>query len=262
MEISTLFAQNDDCQDVAAVIIAMTDGEQPFLSKTVEAVLLDPGIGQVILCVEESNSWLETTIEPYIKDSRLHIVRLPMMYAGGARNKALEHVQKPWVAYCDGDDVWCKGKTSIQRDIANKTGCDFVGADHYLTDTEGNIRAFGLARNMPMTSSWMVRAEIMKHYPFDEAIYQGQDGDWWIRTANVIQKVRCPKLLLRYRVRPNTVSSTTPSKQRKEQFVTLSKMPVLGFIILFSTYCAWLFLRRGDYVWLPTWGQLSSPHEN
>lgn len=262
MKINALVTQTNDCQDVAAIITAMTDGEQPFLAKTVEAVLLDHCIGQVILCVEESNNWLNTTIDSYIQDLRLHIIRLPMMPPGAVRNKAVEHVQKPWVAYCDGDDVWCKGKTFIQRDLANKTGCDFVGADHYLTDEEGNIRVFGLARNMPMTSSWMVRTEVMKHYQFDETMYQGEDGDWWIQTSSLIQKVRCPKMLLRYRVRSGSVSSSTPSKQRKTKIVSLSKRPVLGFIILFFTYCAWFFLRRGNYVWLPSWGPLSSLDEN
>jgi hypothetical protein len=31
----------------------MTDGEQPFLFETVQAVLLDPYIGEVVLCIEE-----------------------------------------------------------------------------------------------------------------------------------------------------------------------------------------------------------------
>jgi glycosyltransferase involved in cell wall biosynthesis len=263
MVINTLGTQNDDFQDVAAVVTAMTDGEKPFLSKTLEAVLLDPGISQVILCVEERNAWLDATIgSSYIQDSRLHIVRLPMMPPGAVRNKALEYVQKPWVAYCDGDDVWCKGKTFIQRDFANKTGCDFVGVDHYLTDDEDNIRAFALARYMPMTSSWMVRTEIMKQYPFDEELRQGSDGTWWILTDKVIQKVRCPKMLLRYRVRSSSVSSSTPSKQRKEKIVTLAKLPVLGFSILFFTYCAWFITRKKNYVWLTSWGQPPSLHEN
>lgn len=262
MGIDTLSVQRDDFQDVAAIITAMTDGEQPFLSKAVEAVLSDPGIGQVVLCVEEKNNWLDAAIISYMQDPRLNVVRLPMVPPGAARNKALEHVQKSWVAFCDGDDVWCKGKTFVQRDFANKTGCGFVGADHYLTDDEDNIRAFALARYMPMTSSWMVRTEIMKQHPFDETLYQGSDGDWWIRTANVVQKIRCPKMLLRYRVRSGSISSSTPSKQRKAKIITLAKLPVLGFIILFFTYCAWFFTRQRKYVWLARWGQSPSLHEN
>jgi glycosyltransferase involved in cell wall biosynthesis len=259
-----LSVQNDDAQDVAAIITAMTDGEQPFLSKTVEVALSDPGIGQVVLCVEEKNDWLDATLSSYMKDSRLCIVRLPMMPQGAVRNKALEHVQKSWVAYCDGDDVWCKGKTLIQRDFANKAGCDFVGADHYLTDEEGKIRAFALARYIPMPSSWMVRTETMRRYPFDESVecLGIEDGEWWVRTANDVQKARCPKMLLRYRVRSGSSSTSRPSKKRKTKVVNFAKVPILGFGILFFTYFAWLFTRQRRYVWLASWGQPPSLHEN
>jgi glycosyltransferase involved in cell wall biosynthesis len=248
-------AQKNNYQDVAAIITAMTDSEQPFLFEAVEAALSDPCIGQVVLCVEEKNIWIDTEIGSLITDPRLHVVRLPLMPPGGARNEALNHVQKPWVAYCDGDDVWCEGKTLIQRTFASQTGCDFVGADHYLIDEEGKIRAFALARNLPMTSSWMVRTEIMRQYPFDEAMPQAQDGEWWIRTANVIKKARCSQMLLRYRVRSGSVSSSTPSKKRKTKIVTLTRTPVLGLGILFLTYCAWFFTRQKQYTWLPQWGQ-------
>lgn len=254
MGIDTFSAQSDDCQDVAAIITAMTDGEQPFLSKTVEAALSDPGIGQVVLCIEEKNGWLDAAIGVCMKDPRLDVIRLPLMPQGAVRNKALDYVQKPWVAYCDGDDVWCKGKTVAQRDCANKTGFDFVGGDHYLIDEEDNIRAFALARNIPMPSSWMVRADIMRKYPFDESFKPpGEDGEWWIRTANVIQKARCPKMLLRYRVRSGSSSSSTPSKKRKTKIVTFSKIPVIGLSVFFFTYFLWLFTRKTRYIWLPSW---------
>jgi hypothetical protein len=247
--------QQNNYQDVAAIITAMTDGERPFLLATVEAVLSDPCIAQVVLCVEEKNGWLDTAIGSFMTDLRLQVVRLPIMPPGAVRNQALKRVQKPWVAYCDGDDLWCKEKTLIQRTFANKIGCDFIGADHCLIDEEGKIRAFALARNIPMTSSWMVRTEIMRQYTFNEALSQGSDGEWWIRTFKVIQRARCPKMLLRYRVRSGSVSSSTPSHQRKAKIVTLAKLPVLGFSILFFTYCAWLFTRQRNYVWLPIWGQ-------
>jgi hypothetical protein len=247
--------QQDHYQDVAAIITAMTDGEQPFLFETVKAIVSDPCISQVVLCVEEKNDWVDTAIGSFMTDPRLHIVRLSMMPPGAARNKALNHVQKSWVAYCDGDDVWCERKTLVQSTFAGETECDFVGSDHYLTDEEGKVRAFALARHLPMTSSWMVRTEIMRRYPFDEALYQGQDGEWWIRTDNLIKKARCPQMLLRYRVRSGSVSSSTPSKQRKVKIVTFARMPVLGLSILFFTYCAWLLTRRKQYTWLPSWGQ-------
>jgi glycosyltransferase involved in cell wall biosynthesis len=241
-------AQKDNYQPVAAIITAMTDGEQSFLFETLQAVLLDPYIGQVVLCIEEKNDWIDTVIASLMIDPRLQIVRLPLMPLGAVRNRALNYVQKPWVAYCDGDDVWCEGKTRIQYTFANNMGCDFVGSDHYLMDEEGKIRAFALARYVPMPSSWMVRTEIMRQYPFNEEIYRSEDGEWWARTANLVQKVRCPKMLLRYRVRSNSLSSSSFSKKRKTQIVNLGKIPIFGLSILFLTYCAWLLTRQKQYI--------------
>jgi hypothetical protein len=48
--------QKCNSQDVTAVITAMTDSEQPFLYQTVNAVIADSCIGQIILCVEERNT--------------------------------------------------------------------------------------------------------------------------------------------------------------------------------------------------------------
>lgn len=246
--------QKCDLQDVAAIITAMTDGEQPFLRNTVEAVLCDPGIGQAILCIEQKNAWVDTALGSLITDPRLEIIRIPMMPPGAARNQALSNVRMPWIAYCDGDDVWCKGKTIIQRSYASTTGCDFVAADHYLTDEGGRVRAFALARYFPMTSSWMVRAEIMNSHPFNESLYQGEDGEWWIRTTGIVQRVRCPKMLVRYRVRSGSLSSTTPSKRRKAKIVAFASIPVLGASILFFTWCIWLSTRQKKYIWLKAWG--------
>lgn len=240
-------------QDVAAIITAMTDGEQPFLFDAVSAVFSDLAIGQVVLCVEENNTWVHETISAFLLNPRLQIVRLPMMSAGATRNQALAFVEKGWVAYCDGDDVWCPGKTFIQRAIARETGCDFVGADHYLTDKEMTIRAFALARNIPMTSSWLVKADVMRTYPFIDSS-MAEDGDWWIRTRGQVSKVRCPKPLVKYRVRADSISALTPSKRRKVLIIKVSKVPVMGTIVLLLTYFAWLLTRQKKYIWLSAWG--------
>jgi hypothetical protein len=244
-----------DCQDVATIITAMTDSEEPFVRQTVEAVLLDPCIGQVVLCVEQSNTWIGTILGKLLQDPRLEIVRMPMAFLGAVRNQALEYVKLPWVAYCDGDDIWCEGKTLHQRSWADVTNSDFVGADHYLINEDARVCAFALARNIPMPSSWFVRTEVMKQHPFQDSLSTGEDGEWWIRTNSLIRKVRCPKMLLRYRVRSGSLSSNTPSKKRKAKIVAFASLPILREMTLFITWCAWLSTRRKEYIWLEEWGQ-------
>jgi hypothetical protein len=107
--------QKEKYQDVTAIITAMTDDEQPFLLETVSSVVADSSIGQIILCIDEENTWIDEALSTFSEDSRLVILRLPMAFVGAVRNRALDHVELPWVAYCDGDDTWCKGKTHAQR---------------------------------------------------------------------------------------------------------------------------------------------------
>ncbi|MBC7450179.1 MAG: glycosyltransferase family 2 protein [Cytophagales bacterium] len=249
------FQHAQDYQDVAAIITAMTHDEKYFLSETLHVVFIDPCIGQIILCVEEKTDWLDSVIGPFLSDPRLSIIRIPMMPIGGVRNKALQYVDKPWIAYCDGDDVWCSGKTLIQRNYANQTGADFIGTGHYLMNEAGSIRGYGLSIFIPMLSSWMVRTDIMRRYPFNEMEPYGSDGEWWITTANTVQKTKCPEVLLRYRVRLHSVSSVTPSKKRKMRLINISSLPVIGPLIRFVTYCLWLITKHQPYRWFYKWSR-------
>lgn len=239
--------------DVTAIVTAMTEGERPFLLETVQVVLSDPGIGQAIVCIDEKNTWIEPTISDWLEDDRLSVIKMPMSAIGEIRNKALGYVKLPWVAYCDGDDVWCKGKTLTQRKYADETKADLVGAGHYLMTEAGKVCAYGFSVHIPMPSTWLVKTEVMKRYPFEEKVFQGSDGEWWISTGDKIRKEKCPKTLARYRVRTQSVSSASESKKRKLKLVTLASIPVFGFIIYLLSYFYWLYTRNQKYKWLSIW---------
>jgi glycosyltransferase involved in cell wall biosynthesis len=247
--------KNYSIQDVAAIVTAMTDRERPFLRGTIESVLADPGIAQVILCIEDKNDWLDSTLNSLLNDPRLEVLRLSLAPPGAIRNRALSYVRLPWVAYCDGDDLWCQGKTVTQRIWADETGCDFVGADHFLTNENGRICALAIARYLPMPSAWMVRSEVMRQHPWNESLYEAECGEWWCRTHGLVSRARCPKALLKYRIRSGSLSAKTSSMRRKVQIVSLASIPGLGAVIFFSTWCLWLLTRKKTYVLYKGWEQ-------
>ena len=236
-------------EDVTGIVTGMTDAEQPFLAECLNSVISDPGIAHVIVCIRDSNAWIDDVLKSVDTKSRLQILRLPQLPPGNVRNEALKHVKTEWIAYCDGDDVWCRGKTMAQRAHAKKTQCDFVGADHYLTDEKGRVRAVALAMYLPMTSSWMARAQTMRDYPFEDEKYVSgiEDHNWWFKTKGLVSKGRCPHLVLRYRVRGGSLSTPEPSKARKMRAVAMAKIPVVGLGVLVLTWCAWLVNRRKTY---------------
>jgi hypothetical protein len=254
--------RRDGYQDVAAIITAMTDAEQPFLYETVQSIMADVNIRQIILCVEKGNTWLEKTLHSLFTDQRLVIMRMKMSELGDVRNRGLESVTMPWVAYCDGDDVWCAGKIQAQRAWAEMTNSDLVGCDHYLINEKGKIRLFAFARHVPLPSSWLVRTEIMKRYPFRDVIPGTQDGEWWVRTGDLVRKVRCPKVLLKYRMRADSMSSAVPSKRWKMRVVDLASWPILREIVLWLSWIVWLMSRQVGYQWNAEWGQTPSGKVN
>ncbi|MBW4562860.1 MAG: glycosyltransferase family 2 protein [Mojavia pulchra JT2-VF2] len=232
---------------VTAIITVMTGGEKPFFSQTLDSVLSEPEISQILICVSLTNDWIESL--PLINDSRITLVRIPLAHPGAVRNSALKYVQNPWIAYCDGDDVWIPGKTQKQLNEAIEKGCDFIGCDHYLMNEEGSVRAFALARYIPMPSSWLVKTEIMKKYPFNESLAIASDGDWWTQNKSNFSKIRLPQPLIKYRVRQNSVSSSTPSKRRKALIISISQIPILQQLIFLSTWILWLFYRSNVYAY-------------
>ncbi|AFY71624.1 glycosyl transferase family 2 [Thalassoporum mexicanum PCC 7367] len=250
--------EQGDRQDVTAIITAMTDGEKPFLRDATAAVLADPCIGQVIICVAEQNNWLDSSLGDLAHDPRLEILKMPLMPPGMVRNRAIDQVKHAWIAFCDGDDIWCEGKTAIQLDYAIETGSDLVGADHYLTDEHGKILAFALGRFISMPSSWLVRTEVMQEHRFNGSLKTGSDGEWWCRTDGAIRKSRCPQMLLKYRVRLGSVSSVTPSKRRKAQIVYWASMPVFNLAVLSISWGLWQLTRQKKYLWHKSWGSQSS----
>ncbi|HXT10457.1 MAG TPA: glycosyltransferase family A protein [Candidatus Angelobacter sp.] len=231
--------------DVTAIIIALTDGERPFLAECVESTVSDPGVARTIVRVSDNLAWVDEVLAPFANDPRVHILRLPIENPGTARNDAVKLATTEWVAFLDGDDVWCRGKTAAQRDFADKNNAVFVGADHYLTDEKGRIRAVALAKYLPMTSSWLVRTDVMRQYPFRDELLE--DHHWWFDTKQTVPKHRCPELLLRYRVRGLSISTLEPSKRRKLTVVTLGKKPVIGLGVFALTWGIWLVNRSKSY---------------
>ena len=233
----------------------MTDGEQPYLKQCLAAVLQESSVGQVVVCIEQSNTWLESILTK-LQDDRIEPLFLPMMIASAVRNKGVEVAKFEWVAFCDGDDVWKEGKTKAQLSYAEQYQAQFVGADHVLIDEAGKMKAYALAKYIPMPSSWLVRTEVMRDFPFDEQVVTGQDGVWWQATDQHITKVRCPHHFLCYRVRTQSLSSSEPSKIRKVKVVQYAGLPGIGYLIRKVTYLLWYFNRSKKYIWHEAdWGK-------
>ncbi len=241
-------------ESIAGVVTCMTNTEHQFLEDSIKSVINQ--VDHLILCVQHDSdiSFLHQTLSA--SKSAVTILSLPLSPPGIIRNKALEHVTQDWVAFCDSDDVWLPNKVSQQYEFIRHNHADLCGCDHILMDEFGNYRLYGLGRHIPMVSSWLVRTAILRQFPFAD-FPVGSDGEWWVWTRSTIAKVRLAKPLLLYRVRAGSVSDLTPSKRRKIRLIAAAKIPIIGWLLKYSTFGLWLLFRRDRYSWLPTWPQQS-----
>lgn len=238
--------------DVAGVVTAMTDGERPYLAQALRSVIENEGIGQVVLCVREDNTWLELELGDLVHHPLLEIYRLPQMPVGATRNFGVGRVRLPWMALCDGDDVWRPGKIRRQREFADLHQVDIIGADQYLTDPEGRIRACGFGLVMPMPSSWLLKTDILRRHPFDGNNLVGtEDSEWWFALDPSYKKARLAELLLNYRVRPASLSDWDGNKRRKARAVAMGSVPVFGRLVFVATWLFRWWRRKQTYPALP-----------
>jgi len=231
---------------VTAIIVAMTDEEKPYYADALLSVLEQPEVDQIIICCSLNNDWI-------VAINNIEILKFPIAPPGEIRNKAIEFVKNPWIAFLDADDIWLKQKIQLQLAWAKTNNSDFIGTDNYLIDGAGQIKAFALCKYMPMVSTWLVKTSVLKKYKFNGNLSVASDGDWWVRFQDKFSTTRYAYPLTKYRVRKNSVSSKTKTKKRKFFLITLARLPVLDKIIFFLTWLLWLTHRKRFYSWHKEW---------
>lgn len=230
--------------DVTAIVTCMTDAERPFVREALQSVQDQTMPCETIVVVLESNTWIDNIAADF---PHMKVMRRPPGWEGAARHTAIDAARTEFVAFLDGDDVWLPNKTSKQVQVL-RHGCgDLVGADYLMINEEGEPFAYGLCRYQAPPSSWMVRRDTMLRYPFDRDRQLLVDWQWWVSTWQTVRKVRLPEVLLRYRVRGQSLSTSLPAKRRKLALSKASNAPMARSLILAATYTLYRLYRRRVY---------------
>jgi glycosyltransferase involved in cell wall biosynthesis len=232
---------------VTAIVPCMTLGDRPFVREAVQSIRDQTEPCEIIVVVEESNDWIETTLAGI---PNIRIMRIPFSPPGPTRNAAVAEARTEFVAFLDADDVWLPNKTAVQLEFLRKRKADFVGVDHTLMREDGTVFAYGTAKYIPMPSSWMVRRDFMLRFPFRDK-FGGKSTDdamWWRDTEKKTERHRIAEHLVKYRVRTVSVSSEHWSKQKKLRFANMSRVPLARPLLLVGSYVVHFINRRTHYV--------------
>lgn len=222
------------------MITCMTDAERPFLGEAIRSVQNQTIPSSITLCVTESNDWLDDVLAAV--PPGIEVVRLPLAPLGHVRNTAIARLDCDLVAFLDGDDAWLPRKLERQSAVMSRRGLDAVGTKHKLIRADGKAFFYAFALDYPMPSSWLARVECLRDRPFP-AVRVAEDIPIWDQLRAEARVGVLDEFLLRYRVRPGSLSQGTPSMRRKRAYERRSHAPGMRHTLLLTSYVANLGLH-------------------
>jgi teichuronic acid biosynthesis glycosyltransferase TuaG len=220
----------------------MTDAEQPFLAEAIRSAQTQTMASHIALCVEEANEWVDEVLA--VVAPGVEVLRLPLAPLGHVRNTAIARLDCDLVAFLDGDDAWLPPKLERQVAVMSAEGLDIVGTKHTLVRNDGKAFFYAFAQNYPMPSSWLARTECLRDRRFPE-IRVGEDIVVWDHLRTEARVGVLDEFLLRYRVRPGSLSQATRSMRRKRAYERRSHLPGMRYALLAASYVTNLGLYRG-----------------
>lgn len=123
-------------------------------------------------------------------DIELELYNIQNGGASNARNVGIRKTSSSLIAFLDADDSWTFDKIAKQISVLNdKTAklCNLICTGSNLRSVDNKIHAVSknklLVRNIVVTSSVLVRSEIIKKYYFDTTLKRSEDYNLWLKIA-------------------------------------------------------------------------------
>ncbi|CAN5380614.1 hypothetical protein BH20ACI1_BH20ACI1_00560 [soil metagenome] len=180
---------------------------------------------------------LEKNLQPYF--DRIIYIEQENGGAAAARNTAIYEARGEFLAFLDGDDIWLPEYLESQINALSAKQCDLIYADALLfgdfrlkhqtfmtkAPSAGTVTAENLisAKCNVITSGTVVRREkVLQAELFDEDLPRigMEDFDLWFRLVkNGARLDYQRKILLKYRVRPNSLSGTNVERAERSIYV-------------------------------------------
>lgn len=143
------------------------------------------------------------TVEPFLSDPRISLLRQSNKRMGAARNAALRAGTAPLVCFLDSDDLWLPHKLESQNAAIEASGATvtFSDGEIFIEGEPSSVSAkrfetlrgyytgqemlkMALLRNqIPILSASVRRAAIEEANGFEETFFSTEDYDLWIRLA-------------------------------------------------------------------------------
>lgn len=169
-----------------SVVIASRNRVE-MLSDSIHSVLCQTYNNLEVVIVDDGSEDDTRGVVERIEDPRVRYVRQEQAGISAARNRGTEHARGEWIAVHDDDDIMLPSRLSEQMEHADDD-VDFVyGAFINFDDISGELqlhhgRNYGYGPALmggfaPGHSTWLVRTNVMRAFPYDEGIESAVDNN-------------------------------------------------------------------------------------
>ena len=208
----------------------------PFIKETLDSVFAQTFRDYEIILVNDGSpdsANLENVLQPYL--DKIIYIEQENRGTAAARNTAIYAARGEYLAFLDGDDIWFPEYLEAQINAITAKKCDLTYADALLFgDLQSNSATYmtkapssGAVTTESListkcnviTSGTVARREkVLQVGLFDESLQRigMEDFDLWFRLAKNGARLDYQKqILLKYRVRPNSLSGTNTDRAKR-----------------------------------------------
>src|SRR5712664_1570647 len=211
----------------------------PYIGETLDSVFAQTFADYEIIVINDGSpdtEEFECALKPF--KERINYLKQDNRGASAARNTGLRAARGEFIAFLDADDLWLSNYLEEQIRFIREHDCDLVCADAEVFSNSSRDEKTYMEALMPdapltgeitflarlgaaeslITSGVLVRRErVFEAGLFDEALYNSQDFDLWLRLARSGSRMAYQRrTLLRYRSRDNSLSGDEVNVHRRE----------------------------------------------
>ncbi|GHF35909.1 glycosyltransferase involved in cell wall biosynthesis [Deinococcus metalli] len=112
---------HDPCRPLFAVIVPLYNAER-YLEDTLRAIRAQSFQDFEVVMVDDGSTdgTAQMALHYARADARFHLIRTTNRGIAATRNTAIAHSSAPWIAVCDGDDVWHPHKLEVQAAVLRR----------------------------------------------------------------------------------------------------------------------------------------------
>lgn len=211
-----------------SVAMPVYNGEK-YLGEAIESILNQTFSDFEFIIIDDGSTDNSLSIlRDYEKrDARILLVSRENRNVAATLNEIASLARGEWFARMDQDDLSAPERFATQLKWLEKTGADICGAwvKRFGTYDQRIVRTSVLdddiKLNMLFTCplvhpSVIMRTEVVRRIQYDETGWEAEDYDFWERSAELgLHFTSCPEMLLRYRVHPSQISSSSSRRQNE-----------------------------------------------